>query len=180
MVQVACSTRDGSASCHMTRRALPRYIASDRLIIDMESRCCARQRVVARLMLTLACARREQGRGWGVSGGREDERSGCVQRRPLDLESVEKQYVRACCAWRGAAADRPRVLPMPSLMIGFPPFFLPLRRRSAAKKTKKVEAAKNAKSGGVVGSARAKDVRGGAGAGQLRVKPGTAAAAARS
>lgn len=50
-----------------------RYIASDRLIIDMENR-------------------REQGRALGGGASRDEERvAGGAARRPLDLESVEKQ-----------------------------------------------------------------------------------------
>jgi len=130
-------------------------------------------------MLTLACARRAR-EGSGGERGRDDERSGCGAKRPLDLESVEKQVTCALAGvWRGAAA-RPAARASNAVADDwFPALFPPLRRRSAAKKTKKVEAAKNAKSGGFVGNARAKDVRGG-GAGKLRVKPGTAAAAARS
>ena len=127
-----------------------------------------------------------------MSGGRDDERLACVQRRPLDLESVEKQYVcaralAACAAWvavRRLTKGRryhDGTARASNAFAGncFPALFSPpLRRRSAAKKTKKIDAAKNAKGGGVVGNARGKDMRGGAGAGQVRVKPGTAAAAA--
>ena len=99
---------------------------------------------------------------------------------------ARERLQRVPCAWVAvrllagvATTTAPRALQMPSLVIAFPPFSPPpLRRRSAAKKTKKIDAAKNAKGGGVVGNARGKDMRGGAGAGQVRVKPGTAAAAA--
>jgi hypothetical protein len=126
--------------------------------------------------------RRDQGRG---SGGRDDERTGTgIVRRPLDLDSVEKQYAfysRFWCALMMKTtprAARTRHAAMQNRQLSNSFFHFPAR--SASKKTKKIET-KPPKTAGGGSNSRAKDNKGGSGAvGPWRLKSGGAAASSKS